>query len=317
MPGQLINQELTVISEQPPILAGHIFVDGQAIEQHYTGDFAPNDPWSQHATFTLRRLGTSGLLANRHFVELGGGDGRNGWLALDYGASEGREASHYTTVELDAWRDRLAGENADQLGLGGKVTRYVGDAVKWLQQAEPEYIDGSVVFACLPQVPVSSETPSTADGVIAQESFGDIGELSLGELTVAEAGLTLIAASLRALRQKVTPESGVDALYVISDRLPSVVKHRLFTATGWEQVKLYPTDGPVPQDIDTSVTLFERADDGNRFYTSSGRPITARTAEGVRHEALLARQQDPESSLPDNYPHHYVSIHHLRAGTTE
>ncbi len=264
-----------------------------------------------YATSTLKQLGAAGLFAGRHFIELGGGDGRNGWAALNYGSSTGAEAGHYTTVELESWRDQLAGHNAERLGLRDKVSRHIGDAVAWVQGTGPESFDRSVVFACLPQVPADSETASTADGVIAQELFGDVGEIRLGELTVAQAGLTLVAASLKALRSKVTPESGLDALYVLSDRLTDEIKAQLFRATGWRQADVYTTEKPVPQDIDTSVAVFANTDDGQRFYDSQGKPLTARAAEERRRRALQSGGHRAAAALSAGYPHHYVSIHHL------
>ncbi len=275
------------------------------VEQLVAGDFPPQDPWSQHARETLDKLGDEGLLVDREFVEPGGGDGRNGlWVALPNGASR------YTTVELQAWRGKLSAVNARILGRSQQTEQVTGDAVAWLQSAPADRFGGAVIFACLPQVPVSQETESVADGIVPQASFGDIGQVELGGVTVDEAGLTLVASSLVALRGTIVTDSNVDGLFVLSNRLADGVIDRLWSETGWSVTGQYVTLKPVPQDIDTSLDIYAEHDDGHRFFTADGTPMSAVVAEARREAAVDA--QANSAPLPQDYPHHNVSVYHVQ-----
>ncbi len=49
MSDQTFTAELTAVTTDPPTIAsGYVSVDGQEVAQLYTGDFAPDDPWSRH-----------------------------------------------------------------------------------------------------------------------------------------------------------------------------------------------------------------------------------------------------------------------------
>ncbi len=294
---------MTTTEQAPPEPVEYGYIDHVPEELAFTGDFGPDDPWSVHTREVIAHLGGQGLFAGRPVRELGSGDGRNGFIALGNGASE------YTAVELEEWRGDLAKKNAATLGLGELVQHHSGEAVAWVNNADPATFDNAVVVACLPQVPRSEETTHTSDAIVEQPSFGDVGDIRLGELTVAQSGLTLVAASLRALRNKITPASDADLLFVLSDRLPEQTKQELFRQTGWQERRVYRTPEPVPQDPDTSAAIFAVADDGRRFFEQSGTPISAQEAEQRRHAALGIIAAG--GARPDGYPHHHVSIHHL------
>ena len=264
-------------------------------------DFKLIDRWSRHFRESLRRIRKKGGFRG-DFFEAGIGDGRN---VLAAGVHEGD--GKIRGVELEGWRLYLTRHN---LGTTleipeSRLELHEGDVVEYLDNLQGERLTGWGV-ACLPQAP-GIETSNTADGYNPDMlSLQNVRDMKLNGHPIDELGLTLNAAFLKALRQKVDANDFNLAL-TLSGRVPRTLHEELFTQTGWKIVEAYPTEEPIQQDPDTGVDYVKAFDDGRRFYAmnsdDSYREIPAVEAERRRIAGL------------DVY--HHLLVYHVRPAAQE
>ncbi|HWY78972.1 MAG TPA: hypothetical protein VNW29_01300 [Candidatus Sulfotelmatobacter sp.] len=285
-----------------------IKVGSKIIEIDFTKDFPLTDGWSVFKGEVIKLRRKRGNFSGRDGTEAGVGDGRN-LLYAGVTRETLERGIHVTGVDIDPWRAVLAYQNLLSAGVpDNQLSIMVGGVVNELVARDPDTLYQGWNFACLPQAP-GAETISTADGIDATRDTLDGGrDLALGPLSVDQYGLSLNAAYLEALRNRVT-EVGTDVQVTLSGRVPTLVRNRLFRQTGWQIKEIFRTRLPVRQDVDTGVAFvgqfaaeldsqrgegFFESPDGEHFF-----PLDPYIAEERRQIA------ENHGTLPDVHHHVY------------
>jgi hypothetical protein len=276
-----------------------------------TADFPYDDPWSELTRRVVTDLRVAGAFDGQPFFEAGLGDARNALLALDLGTGTGAE--RVTGIELDDWRLEAAARNLSAAGIeDGRSDLHLSDVVEWLS-ADDARLSGWGL-ACLPQAPREA-TENDADGY---QDFGTLEvyhEIPLGDADVDTYGLTLNAAFLDRLRQRVEP-GDFDALVTLSGRVPVEVLRELFAETGWKVADVHTAEQPVQQDPDTGVGWTIPFDDGERFKErnpdGSFSPLRALHAEARRRSGLTVVHGDDHAAREALNVYHDLSVFHLQ-----
>lgn len=299
-----------------PIATRVADVGGSEVELRETSDFPFGDPWSVLLRKRLGEIAEAGDFDGSTVIEAGIGDGRN---ALAAGIWDTDRSITYVGVDVDGWRLDLARENFETVGVADEDALLLeGDVIEWLKLSEGPLTGWGI--ACLPQAPEGKETTSRADGYDPRTpSLAQVRDLALDNRPVDDYGLTLNAAFLQTLREKVQEDS-FDLLITLSDRVPAHVLEEFFQTTGWQLTEEHNpgNDTFVQQDPDTSVEYVQGFDDGQRFYeqTEEGyQPITAEEAEARRRWSLES-SVDAEAARANLNVYHGLNVFHLVPITT-
>lgn len=292
--------------QNPDITRGPVLVDGRELILAETADFPRDDPWSRLTRTVIANLAAAGQFDGRNILEAGLGDGRNIFAA----GFAGNTSGHLIGVELDGWRLELARENLATVGVDhGRVSLHEGDIIDWLDDSKDQLTGWA--FACLPQAP-GNATINDADGYQDTDSLAPFRDLPLGKHTVDVHGLTLNAAYLARLRERVQP-GDFDALVTLSGRVPEPIVEELFAQTGWQVVERFEAPDLVQQDPDTGVAWVGAFDDGQRFYERRAHEaythISAGEAEARRIESLALFGGSARDVLN---VYHGLSVYHLQ-----
>jgi hypothetical protein len=267
-----------------------------------TTDFPLADPWSEHTRNVIELIGHEGGFRGNLF-EAGVGDGRNIVTARAHEYLRTNRGS-VIGVDLDSRRLALARQNVLPLLPEGQLQLYHGDVVQFLHQLPADERLTGWGIACLPQAPLQ-ETVNCADGFDSHlASLQEVLPMRLDGGTVDSYGLTLNAAFLKALSEKVDKKD-FTLLLTISGRVPSTVRKELYDKTGWSFQDEYPRREPVQQDPDTGIAYVRSFDRGISFTerTMNGRyhPITALEAEKRRVASIQNRGRESLNVYHDLY----------------
>ncbi|MBI4080143.1 MAG: hypothetical protein HY430_00025 [Candidatus Levybacteria bacterium] len=276
-----------------------ITVDGVVYPHLETLDFPQSDPWSRHMTAVVASSRSDGEFFGKHITELGVGDGRNIIHA-------GGEITGATVVDVEDWRldSALINFSRHEATASLPIEAWHGDAVALLRDWEThkpgERIKG-YVFACLPQSPDGDNLADRYDENSLLEPFAEWNRY----------GLTLNAAVLSHLRPLV--EKDTRLLLMLSQRVPSDVRKKLFGKTGWDLVYEHKTTSPIQQDPDTGIGWVAQIEDE---FAKDEHPFYAYEPEGNDFLPISASEAEERrlqsTGRDDLNVYHHLSVYELQ-----
>ncbi len=209
--------------------------------------FRPEDPWSKHKREKMRL--NAHLFSGKRFIELGGGDGKNG-VEIIHDLEQARLPQITGIESIDiAYSVLPAAERNFQDHAKPRGIPHVIFSIKaneWIERQKT--INDAVVVMCLPQAPLNTNNPTGTTSVADVYNTTGIPEQYLPYDTY---GLALNAATLGELWGKTGRNVFVFILF--SGRVPQPITENMIADLGWEISAKHVTENPVQQDPKTSV----------------------------------------------------------------